>query len=177
MIQMETVMLLTDHLRDVTWGVNAMLADVPRRAEHPAPPSIALIVDPYRDAQCARFDAPSKYPALYVLPDGPVPTTPEVATVYRDADVSVAVRYIVREENEDKSAIAAALTMKALERSFRAFFDDTAYGRTARGEDSGRYVYVMEVNTMRYGPWREAVGAAMAVQAFGLDLKVRDEAP
>lgn len=179
---METVMLLTDHLRHATLGVNATLEAVVRRSIHAAPKPLALIIDPYRSGEeasnrCARWEEPTKHPALYLVVDGPVEADPEVKTVDRDAHVTVAIRHIVQVGDEARSNVAAALTMKAIELSLKHFCADDAAGRAARGEGSARSVYVIAAERAEYGEWSERVGLSLANAVFTVEFHVRDYAP
>lgn len=156
-------------------GVNDFLEGVPRLEGHEAPPEIAVVADPFRDDRAASFEAPPRFPALYVLPDGPVVAEGELGPMVRTADsVGVAIRYIVRKSSNSRSAIDAAYTLRAIGRSLVAYLDDDEAGRAGRSRNG---IMVVTCNTYTYGSWREAVGEAQAIAVFGLDLAVRDTAP
>lgn len=201
MIQMASVRYVTDWLAaDVGGGVsrlNSYQAAVTRFAGDAAPPAIAVITDPYRKGNinsdlCARFQPPNAYPALYVMPDGPVPTEGEVGQTGgpRDSQVSLVMRYIVRSSDMGLSNQQAAYAMKALEQAMHAFFADDATGRAARGDGNAVGIGIIACDDgqadhpvfgkkagMAYGPWKEALGDAVAVQAFSVMMLVRDSNP
>lgn len=156
-------------------GVNAQLAALPRLPGHEAAPRVEHIADPFSDKACAQWKEPARYPALYVMPDGPVDAEGEVATRYREiASCAVGVRYLVREGDEDRSARHAAYTLEAIARSLRLLMADDETGRAAR--TVGQF-YIKQANAMTYGPWREAVGASVAVAVFAVDFAVRNNQP
>lgn len=179
-MQREAVCALADWLSGATapaWGVNALLPNVPRDPlDAAAPAPIALVADPYRNDNANDFTArPSKLPALYVLPDGPVAMEGAVNVVDRKArSVSVGVRVIVENPNAAKSERYADYVTRAVCRSIAAFLAEDATADAARTRESVR---IVAANTIVAGPWRESVGEAMAVAVIAVDFQCRDRAP
>lgn len=156
-------------------GVNDFLEGIPRLGGHEAPPPVEYFADPFRDDRAASFGAPPRFPALYVLPDGPVVAEGELGPMVRKSDsVGVAIRYIVRDAKKARAAVDAAYTLRAIGRSLAYYLDDDEAGRAGRSRSG---ILVVTCNTYTYGSWREAVGEAQAIAVFGLDLAVRDTAP
>ena len=181
-MQITACLVTAKHLRDATRGVNAMLATVPRWSGHQAPPALEIITSPFDEDpdghadRCARTEAPSRFPALYVVPDGPFEAQGEVSVRTRKAfDVALAIRYLVSDANQARvSARNAAYTMEALSKSMKLLLADDNYGRDARTQ---RDQHIQMCNRMTYGPWNESVGAARAIAIFALSYEIVNEQP
>lgn len=160
-------------MSDLAVGVNAELEGVPVLDGHTRPPPVQVITDPYEDEQCALWREPSAYPALYIVPDGAVEAEGEVATINREMrDVTVSLRYIVERADLSARARDASYVQRAIVRSLRGFFGPA--GESARTVGS---VYVVSANSITYGRWGEAVGAAYANAVVAVSARLRDRAP
>lgn len=173
--------------------INAEMALVPRFPGDAAPPDLQLVTHPYTPGdlasdRAARGEAPQQYPALYVLPDGPIPAEGEISPGdHRDCVPSIATKYIVAKNDYGQAQQWAAYAMKALERCAYQFFYDDAAGRAARGDGHASGIEVLQCGYddhdfghrvgMAYGPWKEEIGMAMTAQVFTLMMVVRDHNP
>jgi hypothetical protein len=148
-------------------GVNEMLANFQ--------PEDMRLGNPYDDKFVAEWSDPPRFPALYVVPDGPTIVEPEVATHNRDGEsVPVAVRYIVKNSNATLSNRQAAYTLLAIDKSMKLFLAESPEGRAARE----RYGFCIRQRLQStYGRWNEAVGSSVAIAVFAMDFEVRNNRP
>jgi hypothetical protein len=183
-MQRQTVCALTDWLNGVTsklgFSVNELLLAAPASSRDPldaaVPKAVALIADPYRTDKVRDFTVqPSKLPAIYVVPDGPVTMDGVAGPVDRKARaVAVACRVIVQNPDAAASQRYADYVQRAIEQSLDAFLEDSDEGHAARSREG---MLICEANAIVAGPWQEAVGDATAVAVTAVDFQCREQRP
>ncbi len=125
--------LLADWLRNSTYGVNAILAGIPRDGGDALPPSVT-VCDEVRDAWCARKQIAEEkvlagHPVVGVFQNGDA--TYPFARMQRGAngagllegDASYVVLYMQRESDSAKAAGNARYTLRAVMQSLLLMFD------------------------------------------------------
>jgi hypothetical protein len=169
----ETIRMVADWLDDVDHGANVKLAAVTVDAGDPQPPDVLSVADPTRDQRCAQYKEPLNLPALYVHVDGPAVGAGEVATVNRDfTSVVVAIRYLVRNPETMEAARDTLYALRAIVLCMRELLkNENAAARERNG------VYIVACTAVAFGPWREAVGSAVATGVATFTLNVRDKTP
>jgi len=117
--------LLATWLADATYGVNALLAGVPRLAGHDAPPAVGSILTATDHGHLA-WVLPSRddeeYPGPYLTITRPeaVELEGEQQTVDQDDELSLAIRYATYDL--EAGARDADYTMRAVRRSLAELF-------------------------------------------------------
>lgn len=175
---LETVRINADWLADATYGVNTLLAGVPRDAGDPQPAAV-VVRDGTRDGVVGRRQIPhaasSGTPELYVNfePDGLTDLQPEVWTTYRDCDaLPVSVRYVIESAATEAAARDAYYTLRAVQRSLRRLNENTNAAATVRNQ-----VELVELVSLRHSYPFAPVSDRVVVAALIAVYMVRDLAP
>lgn len=139
MIRLATL-ALADWMADPDLGPNAFL---PAVAVDPLDETltlapIAVVFDPFRnDEACALLTEPGRYPALYVLPDGPLEFEGEVNQDQLDAATLAFRMWLLLEENlTPRGNRIASYYLTAINRALSAFCAETVAARAARERES-----------------------------------------
>lgn len=132
-MSLELPPLLADWLRDATYGVNAILATIPRDGGDALPPSVT-ICDEVRDAWCARKQIAEEkvlagQPIVGVFQNGD--STYPFARMQRgingagllEGDAAFVILYMQRESDSAKAAGYARYTLRAVLQSLLLMFD------------------------------------------------------
>lgn len=174
-MELETVRMVTDHLKDPDEGVDACLAliekDDPKDAK---PEKVGFIGDETRDEVVAGWLAPPRLPALYVSIDGPMAVQGETPTFdYRDtmdgSGVAVAVRFLQKEPTKRKAVQERCYVIRAVVMSLTRLLN--------KGTSNIRNgIEMIAAERIDYGRWREAVGDCEVTAAVVVMFKTRDNA-
>lgn len=123
-MSLELPPLLADWLADATFGVNAILATVPRDGGDPLPPNVT-VYDEVRDPRCARRIIPPEmvppgHPAIAVYQSAEAvyplarPQRGRLGGAFIEGTATYLVLYIQRESDSVAAASAARYTLRAV---------------------------------------------------------------
>lgn len=120
----ETIRMIADELADATYGVNAVLPDVPRDTTDPQPPDIKAVYDASRHGWVRRGEipdemrAPVKCPFLVVTLPGEIdygaqgrPTNAGGNAIL--AELSATIQYVTFESDTEDASLAGQITLRA----------------------------------------------------------------
>ena len=178
---------LTDYLNDVTNGVNAQLNTMTSQSLYDTgdsqPPNIDTIVDESRDREVARRFPPLEQsgndnPSLSVFIDnvipfgafGPTGGSPEVAQSYRDATVTMKVRYYINNPFTEEGIKNAYYYARAVLKTIKAFDRN----QTARTRNEIQFRQLQDLN---FQPMFQDPDFGGLTWYFELTYIVRDERP
>lgn len=174
-MKLEACRLVANALDDVTLGVNARLASVPRDGSDAVPPDLALIDDETRNPFAARGQMPEdddQYPCLLVgLMDQGNTLDPHQKTGVRDGSVQLLVRYGARQVDSARGAQDAYYTFRAVERCLTAWIN----GDPATREMNDVAVWYAE--RCDIVPLWEPVGDKIVTGGMILSYRLRDLDP
>jgi hypothetical protein len=173
-MQLEIVRLVADIFKSGTFGVNAVLAQLPVYADDTRPPEVALIADETRDVCVAQRRPPLQTPALYVIAEEPFQVdTRHHWDPYQDAaSFAVSVRYFCGYADTDRAVRDTLYSLRACCKSITRWSYDAPVTERVRNE-----VFFINAPRIQYGLWREEVGGSYVTGAMLLYLSVRDNKP
>ena len=120
-MRVEVVDLTAEWLADATYGVNALLAAVPRKAGDAAPPNVAQIYAETRQPEVARGvfpQAAALYPLLVVSQPQDAPFAVAIRNAKWESEAyPVAIAYAIRKQASDVAIRDAGYTLRAVMRS------------------------------------------------------------
>lgn len=176
-MQLEVARMVANWLGNVTYGVNAKLALVPRDGSDAAAPVIVTIADETRSFTIAAGRLPKDaalYPLLAVTVkeityrDSEVPQLSGPA----DASVSVTIRYAQRQSDQDLGLQDASYTLRAVVMALREFHKD---GNAASRTKDSVQIYTCERLTQV--PFVQTVDDAWVTGAVEVQYWCRDILP
>lgn len=142
----EIALLLTDALRDPTYGVLATLPSVPRAANDPDPIGRAgtiYVVNEYDTEQVALGGDLDIIPALIVLIDGPADVAGDRGRGQVGETVRVTVLYYDRADNLLRAKAAGAVVMRAVRKCLNRYC-----GRTSQEDRTLHQIRLLEVTRL-----------------------------
>lgn len=164
--------MVADWLQDATFGVNALLAGVPRDGGDPVPPALASVIDETRDQVAAREQLPkSGFPLLEVFAAG-VEIPGDIGGPLLEGDLSVGIRYATKQVNSATAVRDARYTMRAVRRSLMQL--NRNENEAARTRNSILLIYCV---SLRQVPHFEKREDAWFVGGLVATYKARDVAP
>lgn len=170
---LETERMVTDWLKNTSYGVAPKLLAIPVDAADVRPRAVQFIGCASEDERVLKQTDPPKFPALYVSSDGPLAVDGEVGTIFRDGDaLTIAIRYITKNYDSVEGVQDTLYTLRAVVRSLRDLLRNE--NAAARVRNS---VLLIACTKMTYGRWEESYGSATVTGAVTATFKVRDTAP
>lgn len=118
----ESVRAIADFLEHATYGINAILPNVPRETDVTVPAAIT-IYDETRDPEIARDQVPNTLPALLVSTAAtPIDQSNPANKPYpADMLVDVLIRYVVSRSQTDVSVAHSHLVVRAILKNINYF--------------------------------------------------------
>jgi hypothetical protein len=174
---LETLRAWTDWQQNATYGVNALLAAVPRDAGDPVPGNVATFVDETRNGPAARRRIPDVVPALVTRLHLTGALDPSVGpnVAHRDAEVAVATWYADRNVATENGNRSCLYVLRALQRSLAKFVDPSiAAANTARTRNG---ITIYNVTALQHVTTFDTIEDTDILGALFVTFKVRDTAP
>jgi hypothetical protein len=172
---LETVDINATWLRDVTNGVNALLAGVPRLGTDPAPTAVTAILDERTNGSAARGQLPADLadPVILVGVHSDAQYVVPLDQAVRDGNpVEVSIEYARRNAQSEAALRDGMYTMVAVLQSLRRLWTVGQAADRKRGTVSLTYL----VSLRQHNPWAP-IGDVMVTHACIAGYRVRDTSP
>lgn len=169
---LEAIRSLTDGLANATYGVNVKLASLQLDGSDVRPSSIVTIADETRDSVVARNRLPQTLPGIAVALQDAVTADGEVMTSYRDATITMSIRYGVDQSDTDIGNANIYYVMRAIEECLKDYHSNANASDRLRNN-----VIIGECTDMQIHPPYHPNEDNIIVGGLSVTYKVRDIAP
>lgn len=169
---LEVIRMVADALADNTIGVNAQLVTLTVDAGDTIPTSITTIADETRNGHVAVGRYPTTLPCLTVTLNGQVNLDGEVISDYRDAEVSIMIRYVSQDVDTPQGNSNAYYTLRAVVRALREFNRNTNESLRSRNG-----IHVLECKSLTHVQLFENIDDAYVTGGIEVTFHVRDTTP
>lgn len=169
---LESIRSITDALDNVSYGVDVQLSNVSRDTTDTIPSALAGVFDETRSDEVAVGRFPEVFPSLVVTLEGTVNLQGEVISSYRDAEISVMVRYVQDDTDGAKARTDAYYTLRAVEKCLRVFFSNLQAADRLRNN-----VQILECKLMEHVPMFDNINDGMVTSGIRVVMYVRDIQP
>lgn len=168
----DIVRVFADWAEDATYGVNALLASVPRDGDVALPPNVT-VMDETRDESVAFGMAPKGITAttpvlLYSLSDGLQQQYPS-AQPFPDFTAELIVRYAVSQSVGATGVAAALVTMRAVWRNIALLGREQSANARVRNSTQ-----VLSFENMRFSQLYTALDDRAVLAGLALTVRCRD---
>lgn len=168
----EVTMMMERWLKDETFGVNALLLNVPRSEEHDLPEPVVIYTD-LSDEDIAADRDPPATPALVAVVDSATTSRPVQGRLAVEMEsVTVAIAYVDRDRGMIRSKLDGGYTLRAVRQSMtllQACRDDN-YRMLNR-------IKILKVNQITEYRVTGSVGRSTLLGFVLVELHVQDLAP
>ena len=169
---LETIRLVANALATGSYGVNTQLSSLTLDVGDTVPPSLVTVVDETRNDEVAVGRYPETYPCLVVTLDGSVELQGEVTSNYRDAEVTVMVRYVQSNIETAQARTDCYYTLRAVQKCLKTFFSNLQ-----AADRSKNNVQVIECLSFEHVPMFENINDTMVTSGIRIKMFVRDITP
>jgi len=169
---LETIRCVADGLDNVTYGVNAQLVTVQVDTGDATPPQLAGVFDETRNDQVAVGRYPETYPCLVVTLDGQVSLQGEVTSNYRDAEVTLLIRYVQRSVDTSQARTDGYYTLRAVQKAMKQFFSNANASDRVRND-----IQIIECLNFEHIQMFDNIDDAMVTSGIRVTMFVRDSQP
>jgi hypothetical protein len=169
---LETIRMVADALANNTIGVNAQLATLTVDAGDALPASIVTVADETRNGQVAVGRYPTTLPCLTVTLNGQVELDGEVVSSYRDAEVSILIRFVTQDADTAQGNTNAYYTLRAVVKALREFNRNTNESLRSRNG-----IHVLECKSLTHVQLFENIDDAYVTGGIEVTFHVRDTTP
>jgi hypothetical protein len=174
-MELETVRIVADWLKDPVNGVAALLPTTPRDVGDALPVLTGGIADSTRDGWVARKAVPHEggptLPALAVFAN-PITLDGEVHTSHRDGQIDVVIAYVSMDSDSSAANAAALYVRRTVLRSL-AILNANAHADDRRRNS----IAVFACDALKLGSLRDQWGDVFISDAIVATFHVRDLTP
>lgn len=171
---LETIRSCTAALNNVNYGVNRQITSMSFDGSDTTPTLLPSngIVDETSNDQVAVGRYPEVSPCLVVTLDGSVQLDGEVVSNYRDAEVTLLIRYVSRDSEHAKGRSDSYYTLKAIQKVVRQWMSNENSSDRIRNN-----VQIIECLNIEHVQMFELIDDIIVTGGIHLTLKVRDIDP
>ena len=170
---LETLRAVTDALNSEIFGVNVQIPNVTRDSGDSEPPTISAAYDETRSNAVAVGTLDNiTYPLLAVTLDDTVTLNGEVTSGYRDATITILIRYMTRDSETALARSHGYYTLRATEKALAAYMENTHITDRVRNG-----VQLISSTGVEHIPMLEMYEDAIITGALRVELFIRDTTP
>lgn len=169
-MHLEPVRLIADRFADLTVGLNAIVAQIPRDSGDDAPAPV-FIADETRNDAVARGLLPATFPAWVVSAERVEQLDGQVTTVTADAQITILCRYAEEAAVTRQANVASSYVLRAGLWVLRNFFDDRLTASAARTRND---IYLESILSLSAAPVWAPNEDAVVTGAVRATIQLRD---